>query len=112
MIASGGSIIETAEGVKQKGARHVYLITTFALFTEGIEIFDKSYDRGIFDKVYATNLVYVPEYIKEREWYFDVDCSLQIAEIINRLNNKLSLQDINNNKGKVLKRVKDIKEGK
>ena len=110
MIASGGSIIETAEGVKQKGARQVYLITTFALFTEGVELFDKAYEQKIFNKVYATNLVYVPEYIKNKKWYCDVDCSLQIAKIIDKLDNKESLETLNNSKGKVLKRVKDKKE--
>lgn len=112
MIASGGSIIETAESVKKRGARRVYLIASFALFTEGINLFDKAYENGIFDKLYATNLAYVPEYIKDKEWYFDVDCSLQIARIINRLNNQESLEVLNNTKGKVLKRVKDKKEGK
>lgn len=109
MIASGGSMIETAGFLKSKGARHVYLVTTFALFTEGIEKFDEGYEKGYFDKVYATNLTYVPEYIKEKEWYFDVDCSLLIAKIINKLNNKESLEEINNNKGKILKKVQDRK---
>ena len=112
MISSGGSIIETAESVKEKGARHVYLASTFALFTEGIELFENAYEKGIFDKIYATNLVYVPDYIKEKSWYFDVDCSLQIAKIINSLHNKESLEFLKNNNCKVLKRVKDKKEGK
>ena len=109
MIASGGSMIETAGFLKEKGAKHVYLVTTFALFTEGIEKFDEAYEKGYFDKVYATNLTYVPEYIKEKDWYFDVDCSLLIAKIISKLNNKESLEEINNNKGKILKKVQDRK---
>lgn len=109
MIASGSSMIKTAGFLKSKGARHVYLVSTFALFTEGIEKFDEGYEKGYFDKVYTTNLTYVPEYIKEKDWYFDVDCSLLIARIINKLNNKESLEEINNNKGKILKKVQDRK---
>ena len=109
MIASGGSMIETAKFLREKGARHVYLVTTFALFTEGIGKFDEGYEKGYFDKVYATNLTYVPDYIKEKDWYFDVDCSLLIAKIINKLNNKESLEEINNNKGKILKKVQERK---
>lgn len=109
MIASGGSMLETAETLKKKGARHVYLVSTFALFTEGIEHFDKYYEKGLFDKVYATNLAYVPENIKEKDWYYDVDCSLLIAKIINKLNNMESLEDINN-KQKVLRKVNQRRE--
>ena len=109
MISSGGSMIETAETLKQKGARHVYLVTTFALFVDGIDMFDKAYEKGIFDKLYSTNLNYVPDYIKDKEWYFDVDCSLLIARIIDRLNSKESLEDLNNNKGKILKKVQESK---
>jgi len=106
MIASGGSMLETAASLKEQGARHVYLVSSFALFTEGIEHFDEAYEKGYFDKLYATNLAYVPENIKNKEWYFDVDCSMLIAKIINKLNNKESLEDIND-KQKVLKKVKE-----
>ena len=36
MIASGGSILEVAEQLKQRGVEKIYLIVTFSLFTEGI----------------------------------------------------------------------------
>ena len=109
MISSGGSMIETAKFLKEKGARHIYLIVTFALFVEGIEMFDEAYEKNYFTKVYATNLAYVPNHIKDKEWYFDVDCSLFIARIIDRLNRKQSLSMLHNGKRKVFKRVMDKK---
>jgi len=109
MISSGGSMLETAESLKEKGARHVFIVTTFALFTDGVKLFDEYYEKGLFDKVYATNLAYVPKNIKDKEWYFDVDCSLFVARIINKLNHLESLGELNN-KGKVLKKVQDSRK--
>jgi len=105
MISSGGSMIETAENLKERGARHICLVTTFALFTEGTKIFDDAYEKGIFDKLYATNLAYVPDSIKEKDWYFDVDCSLMVARIVDSLNNKKSLEELSS-KDKILKKVR------
>ena len=34
--------------------------STFALFTNGPEIFIKSHQEKLFDKIYSTNLTYVP----------------------------------------------------
>ena len=82
MIASGTSLIDTAQKLKQRGANRIYLMTTFALFTKGVSMYDEGYESNIFTRVYSTNLTYVPEEIKEKEWYREVDCSKQLAEII------------------------------
>ena len=94
MIASGTSMIETAETLKKKGAKKIFLVSTFALFTEGIEVFEEAYKNKLFDKVYVTNLSYVPDEIKNKPWYVDVDCSLKIARIIDKLNKKESIAGI------------------
>lgn len=105
-------MIETAQTLKGKGANRIYLIATFALFTDGTSIFDEAYQKGIFTKLYTTNLSYVPENIKKKEWYFDTDCSLMLAEIIDKLNKKESIEEFSNGRGKVLARIKEKKDGK
>lgn len=112
MISSGGSMIETAETLKERGAKRIYLIATFALFTDGTKLFNEAYQRGIFTKLYTTNLSYVPESIKNNEWYLIADCSLMIAEIIDRLNQKESIAEFSKGKGKILAKIKEKKEGK
>lgn len=82
MIASGGSMLDVARELKERGAKKVLLVATFSLFTNGISKFQEAYEEGLFDKLYTTNLTYVPKEIKELEWYHDVDCSKQLAEII------------------------------
>ena len=44
MIASGGSLIDTAKQSKEIGAEHIYLMTTFALFPKGVGEFNKAYE--------------------------------------------------------------------
>lgn len=82
MLASGGSMLDVAKELKRRGAKKIILVCTFSLFSNGIEKIQKAYEDGVFDRLYSTNLTYVPEEIKQKEWYYDVDCSLQLAEVI------------------------------
>lgn len=92
MISSGASMLEVAKLLKEKGAKNVYLVSSFALFTEGVECFAKAYKEGHFVKLFTTNLSFVPENIKKEPWYHEVDLSILIAQIINTLNKKESLE--------------------
>ncbi len=102
MIASGASMLEVGKRLKTDGAKKVYFIATFVLFTEGIEEFDKAYQNHYFDKLYTTNLSYIPEEYREKEWFHTVDCSENIAKIIHALHNKESLKPLLNGKEKIL----------
>ncbi len=108
MIASGQSMIDVAEELKKRGAKNIYLIATFALLTEGIEGFVKAYEKGIFTKLYSTNLSYVPEEVKSMEWYYDVDCSMQLATIIDTLNKKESIELLYDGKKQMLEEIERI----
>lgn len=82
MVASGGSMLDVAKELKSRGAKKIFLIATFALFSAGIDKLQKAYDEGLFDQMYSTNLTYVPDEIKKLEWYHDVDCSKLLAKTI------------------------------
>ncbi|MCI8569710.1 MAG: ribose-phosphate diphosphokinase [Bacilli bacterium] len=110
MIASGGSILEVASNLRKKGADKIFLIATFALFTEGTEKFVEAFNHGLFNKLYSTNLSYVPESITNKNWYQEVDCSKYIAEIINTLNKKEDIEGLWNGKEKVIKKIKQKKK--
>lgn len=109
MIASGQSMIEVANELKKKGAKSIFLVATFALLTEGIKKFVDAYDKGLFNKLYSTNLSYVPDLVKSEKWYCDVDCSKQLSKIINTLNNKNSLRTIYNGKEEILAKIEEFK---
>ena len=58
MISSGESVLEVASALKQRGARKIFICTTFGLFTSGMEKFDKAYACGNINRVLTTNLIY------------------------------------------------------
>ena len=107
MISSGDSMIEVANALKELGANKVYLTVSFALFTNGIENFKKAYESGLFEKVYATNLTYVNKEYDKEEWFAKVDCSKQIAKIIEHLNKKLPLTELLDDRKKISKNIKN-----
>lgn len=109
MIASGGSILDTALSLKKLGAKKIFLVVAFALFTEGIEKFNRYYGNGIFDKVYASNVSYVPDYIKEMEWFKSVDCSDKLATIINELNYGRSIGELITDKTEAAVKIKKLR---
>ena len=107
MISSGDSIIEVANEVKSRGAKKVFLITTFALFTAGIENFKEAYKNKVFDKLYTTNLSYVLDTALNEKWLNVVDCSKFLAEIIDTLNRQESISPLLNGKEKIIKLLKN-----
>lgn len=86
MIASGGSILKTAKALKDLGVEKVYLMVTFALFTSGISQFQEYYDKGLIDRVYASNVSYVPKEFLKLKWFKSVDCSYKLANLISEIN--------------------------
>ena len=96
MISSGDSMLEVAALLKEKGAGKIFMCATFGLFTNGLEKFDKAYERGDFDRLLTTNLVYQTEELLQREYYVNCDMSKYIALIIDTLNHDTSISKLLN----------------
>ena len=109
MIASGGSMVDTVESVKKLGVEKLFVIVTFALFTEGVDKFQKLYEDGILDRVYASNVNYVPNEVQNMEWFKSVDCSDKIANIINRLNYGESISDLIDGKTETAVKIRKLR---
>ena len=56
MISSGESVLEVAAELKERKARNIFVFSTFGLFTNGLDKFDKAYEEGIITKILTTNL--------------------------------------------------------
>ena len=91
MISSGESIIDLAKELKKRKANRIFAGCTFALFTNGIDSFEKAYREGIIDKVISTNLTYRKPELAETEWFVEADMSKYISFIIATLNHDRSL---------------------
>jgi len=96
MISSGDSILETAAALKQRRAANIFVFSTFGLFTNGLEKFDKAYESGMITRILTTNLIYQTPELLEREWYINCDMSKYIAYIIDTLNHDSSISDLLN----------------
>lgn len=94
MIASGGSVFDVASELKTRGAKKIFVASTFAFFTEGPELFAQKYKEGIIDKVFSTNLNYIPEHIKDTEWFSQADLSSYMAMFIDRLAQERSVSKL------------------
>ncbi|MDF2676240.1 MAG: ribose-phosphate pyrophosphokinae [Bacillota bacterium] len=94
MIASGDSMIDVAKKLKERNAKNVYVFSSFGLFTEGLEKFDKAYEEGLIKKVFTTNLIYRKPELKNKEWHTEVDMSKYIAHIVDTLNYDRSLSEL------------------
>ncbi len=109
MISSGTTILDAAKKLKERGASKIYIMVTFASFTDGVDKFNEFYEKGIFDKVYSTNLAYVPDEYKALPWFESVDCSLRVAQIISNLNEGKSIREYLNGKEEMAEKVKSLK---
>ena len=93
MISSGESMIDVATELKRRNANRIFVASTFGLFTNGLEKFDKAYKSGLIYRVMTTNLVYQPEELLQREYYINVDMSKYIALLIDTLNHDSSIAE-------------------
>ena len=94
MIASGGSMFDVIDELKKRGVSHIYIMSTFALFTEGIDKFNEYYNNGKFDGIYTTNVSYIDPKFKEEKWLNVVDCSKHLAKIIYNLHEGESISKL------------------
>ncbi|MCR5278633.1 MAG: ribose-phosphate pyrophosphokinase [Lachnospiraceae bacterium] len=94
MISSGESVIEVASNLKSRKANRIFVFSSFGLFTNGLDRFDKAYSDGTITRVLTTNLIYQSPELLSREWYINCDMSKYIAYIIDTLNHDSSISDL------------------
>ena len=111
MISSGDSMLEVATELKKRKAGRIFVFSTFGLFTNGLDKFDKAYENGIIDKVLTTNLIYQTPELLQREWYINCDMSKYIAYIIDTLNHDSSISDLLNPNERIQNIVAKYKKG-
>ena len=101
MIATGESMLDIAEQLKEKGALRVFIFATFGLFTAGCDKIDAAYEKGLLDKIFTTNLNYRPQSIIDRPWYAEVNMCKYVSYIIDTLNSDSSISELLNPVGRI-----------
>ena len=110
MISSGESMIDVATELKKRKANRIFVVSTFGLFTNGLERFDKAVAEGTIYKVVTTNLTYQTPELLSRPYYINCDMSKYIAYIIDTLNHDSSISDLLNPYDRIQKLVSKYKE--
>lgn len=101
MISSGESMLEVAKKLKELKARRIFVCTAFGLFCNGLEIFDKAHEAGVFEKVFTTNGVYQSPELLSRDWYQSVELSKYLAYFLDTINHDLSVSTLLDNSNKI-----------
>ncbi len=94
MISSGDSIIDVAMQLKEKGANRIFVFATFGLFCNGFERMDEAYEKGLFTRIFTTNLVYQMPELLARPWYGSVNMCKYVAYIIDTLNHDQTISGL------------------
>ncbi|MBQ3879900.1 MAG: ribose-phosphate pyrophosphokinase [Oscillospiraceae bacterium] len=111
MIGSGDSTLDIVHQLKERKARRIFAISTFGLFSEGLEKMDKAYEEGLFDHIFTTNLIYRTPELLARPWYTEVDMSKFIAHIVNVLNHDMSISALLSPAQRISQLLEDRKNG-
>lgn len=104
-------MLDVARQLKARKANRIFAASTFGLFTNGLEKFDKAYEEGILHGVLTTNLIYQTPELLQREWYINCDLSKYIALMIDTLNHDGSISDILDPSARIQNVVKRYKNG-
>ncbi|MBP3380015.1 MAG: ribose-phosphate pyrophosphokinase [Ruminococcus sp.] len=94
IISSGESMLDLAYNLKKKKANRIFTYATYAIFTNGLEKFDKAYEEGVIGGVLGTNLTYRSPELLSRPWFHEVDVSKYIAYFIEAINHDISISKI------------------
>jgi len=93
MISSGESVIDVARELKSRKAGRIFVFSTFGLFTNGLERFDRAYEEGLIDRMITTDLIYQTPELLSRPYYTTASMSKYIALLIDTLNHDSSIEE-------------------
>lgn len=96
ILSSGDSILDLARELKQRKVNRLFVIVTFAFFTNGIQAFQEAHDQGLITKVISSNLSYRNPELDDKDWFAVADMSKYMSYLIATLNHDRSLNNLLN----------------
>lgn len=96
MISTGGTIINAARLLKEKGARAVYAACSLPFFNKpAVERLDKASAEGLIARIIGTDAVFQGEdFTKQHDWYDEVSIAPLFAKVIYHINTKRSVSEL------------------
>jgi ribose-phosphate pyrophosphokinase len=96
MISTGGTMVNAAKLLKDKGARNIYITCSLPFFNGHAEdIMSKAYEEGIISQIIGTDAVmHGKEFLKRNEWYDEVSIAPLFSKVIYHINTKRSVSEL------------------
>ncbi|MEG2414198.1 MAG: ribose-phosphate pyrophosphokinase [Clostridia bacterium] len=112
IIATGDSMLKLCTELRAAGCNKIFLTATYALFTEGVEKFEKAYKDGLFTAVISTNLTYTPQAVKDEPWFVQADMAKFVSYIISATDQNRSLSTLLDPHDKIHELIEKFNQGK
>lgn len=94
LLDNGDGLIECAAYLKAQGAKRVYCFTSFVQFTDGTSRMHQAWESGIIERIFSSDLSYLPPSVVSAPWYTPVPMADDMAQLINALNHDASLSQL------------------
>lgn len=96
MIATGGTLINAAKLLKEKGANRIIAACSLPFFNSPcLDRIDKAYDEKLMDLVIGTDAVFWGEsFAKQHPWYHEISVAPLFANVIYNINKKRSVSEL------------------
>ncbi|MCB0284191.1 MAG: ribose-phosphate pyrophosphokinase [Calditrichaeota bacterium] len=96
MISTGGTMVNAAKLLKDKGARNIYITCSLPFFNgHARDILSKAYEEKLINRVIGTDAVFHgKKFIEENAWYDEVSIAPLFANVIYHINAKRSVSEL------------------
>lgn len=96
MISTGGTMVNAAKLLKDRGAKDIYITCSLPFFNgHAVDILQKAYDEGIIKRVIGTDAVFHgSKFVEENVWYDEVSIAPLFAKVVYHINTKRSVSEL------------------
>ena len=96
MISTGGTMVNAAKLLKDKGAKDIYITCSLPFFNgHAKDIMFKAYEEKIIKRVIGTDAVFHgSKFVEENKWYDEVSIAPLFANVIYHINAKRSVSEL------------------
>ncbi len=96
MISTGGTMVNAAKLLKDKGAGNIYITCSLPFFNgHAEEIMSKAYEEGVITRIIGTDAVmHGKRFLERNKWYDEVSIAPLFAKVIYHINTKRSVSEL------------------
>lgn len=96
MISTGGTIVNAAKLLKDKGAKDIYMTCSLPFFNGiAVDILTQAHEDGVVKRIIGTDAVFHgTNFLKKYTWFDEVSIAPLFAKVIHHINTKRSVSEL------------------